>query len=349
MNLFKKNKKTTVWLDITMLKRSQMCGMGIFAKMYLDILKDKYNLRCFHNPFMNFPHQNKFYWLYLNTYFFIKTVILKPEIIIFPAYFMPTLVRKKTSYYTVFLDLMPYRPKFFPGAQKSFLRQLKIANKNAKKIITISNTVKNQFIEELGIKEEKLAVTYICVNELIKNAKEDLNILNKLNLKPNSYIFSLAGSWMHKNTKSLFEAMNKLKGSGTKLVVAGYKGNLRYSGFNNENTIYTGYLTTEEVVALYKNAKFFVMPSLEEGFGLPIIEAQYFNSPVLCSDIPIFKEIAGNSAEFCQTDSNSIAEKIDYLIENPDRLSELKKLGKENIKRFDIEIIKSQLYKIIGD
>ena len=67
--------------------------------------------------------------------------------------------------------------------------------------------------------------------------------------------------------------------------------------------IITGYIPDEEIPTLYKNALLYIFPSLYEGFGTPIIEAQYSGCPLLCSDIPVFKEIAGNGAEFCNTDA----------------------------------------------
>ena len=91
----------------------------------------------------------------------------------------------------------------------------------------------------------------------------------------------------------------------------------------------------------------YIFPSLYEGFGIPILEAQYSGVPVLCSDIPIFHEVANNSAEFVQPNSDAIAEKIDLLLKNKQRLEELTKLGYENIQRFSEFVLKKQIIEAI--
>lgn len=336
-------RKKTLWIDSTILKINQNCGMATFTNTYIEILKNNYNIKYFYNPFYKYKSIGaKLYFLWLNTYFYLITLLQKPNIIIFPCYLMPYFTRKKTKYYVVFHDLIPYRKKFFgEKAKKSYLFKLNIAKKKANKIITVSNTVKQQLINEFNINNTKIGVTYNSINENIKIIKEDLNILKKLNLETDCYIFSLVGSFKHKNIVSLVSAMQDI--NNIKLVISGYKGNIEYSNINNKSIIYTGCLTNEEVITLYKNAKIFVIPSLEEGFGIPIIEAQYFNCPVLCSNIPVFKEVAGDGAEFCNTDSKSIAKKLEFLINNKQRRQELISLGQQNVKRFSKEKIAKQL------
>jgi glycosyltransferase involved in cell wall biosynthesis len=58
----------------------------------------------------------------------------------------------------------------------------------------------------------------------------------------------------------------------------------------------TGHLRVEELGALYRNALAVVQPSLEEGFGLPVVEAMASGTPVICSKIPALVEVAGSAA-----------------------------------------------------
>ena len=90
-------------------------------------------------------------------------------------------------------------------------------------------------------------------------------------------------------------------------------------------------------------------PSLYEGFGIPQIEAQYCGCPLLCSNIPVFHEVSENGAEYCEPNSNDIADKMEYLINNPERREELVELGYENLKRFSTERIAEQLTEVIND
>ncbi len=59
---------------------------------------------------------------------------------------------------------------------------------------------------------------------------------------------------------------------------------------------FTGYITDEELIALYRGAAGFLYPSFEEGFGLPVIEAFYCGCPVLTSNKSCLPEVTGNAA-----------------------------------------------------
>ncbi len=73
-----------------------------------------------------------------------------------------------------------------------------------------------------------------------------------------------------------------------------------------------------QLAQLYKNALAVVYPSIYEGFGLPVIEARHFGSPVIASDIPVFREIAGDSIlYFRQLDADDLAEKMRSALRQP--------------------------------
>lgn len=345
----------TVWLDISLLNQEQTCGMAEYTKNIKSFLDKKFLVSTFSNPYKNFVKKGILYFLWLNSFFYIKTIIQKPDIIIFPFYIMPFFIRKKTKYYVVFHDLMLYRENFFgEKSVKSFKLKMNIANKKATKIITVSNTSKKAICDTFGISPDRVAVAYNIVSNQFKNNVDNSsdNISDLFNLEPKKYIFSLAGGFKHKNTGALIDAFNLIyeKYPDLKLVLAGYKGNIEYkTNTPNPNIIFAGYLKNEELAKLYKNALIFVLPSLEEGFGIPIIEAQYAGIPVLCSDIPIFQEVVENSAELCAPNSHGIAQKLELLLSSPNRLSELSYLGKNNEKRFLHSIVKKQFIDILEE
>ena len=115
------------------------------------------------------------------------------------------------------------------------------------------------------------------------------------------------------------------------------------------NIIFTGYVKDDELPTLYKNALLYVYPSLYEGFGIPLIEAQYSGCPVLCSDIPVFKEIGANSVMYCKPTAEGITRGLQDLINNIGRLQELSQLGKKNVERFTIEKITNQVEVILNE
>lgn len=90
----------------------------------------------------------------------------------------------------------------------------------------------------------------------------------------------------------------------------------------------------DELIQLYKNCEFFVFPSLSEGFGLPILEAQYFGAPLLCSSASCLPEVAGNGAlYFDPTDFISLKIAIETL-GNPDIRKNIILAGYKNESKY---------------
>jgi glycosyltransferase involved in cell wall biosynthesis len=99
-----------------------------------------------------------------------------------------------------------------------------------------------------------------------------------------------------KNLVAVIRAFSKLPEA--ELVVIGYAGGMSKMRGLPENVRFTGYVEEHEKAALIADAHGLIMPSLAEGFGVPIIEAFAANTPVLCSDIPVFREVAGELADY---------------------------------------------------
>ena len=235
----------------------------------------------------------------------------------------------------------------------SLINRLSINNsvKKADKIITVSNTIKQELIEKFNINPDRVKVVYNSVPEHFFNAEINSNVLDKYKIQQNKYILSVATLNKRKNIPELIKAFEYIsdKYPDLKLVLVGGMGNEnREKLTKHPNIIFTGYIPDEDVPTLYKNALLYMYPSLYEGFGIPLIEAQYCGCPVLCSDIPVFREIGANSVEYCKPNSKDIATGLEKLINNPDRLRELSGLGKNNIKRFDKEIITKQILEMIN-
>ncbi|WP_342711101.1 glycosyltransferase family 1 protein [Bradyrhizobium sp. B124] len=82
------------------------------------------------------------------------------------------------------------------------------------------------------------------------------------------------------------------------LVVIGYTGAPSLTRNAPPNVRFSGYVEEHEKAALIADSHGLIMPSLAEGFGVPIIEALAANTPVLCSDIAVFREVAGELADY---------------------------------------------------
>ena len=108
-----------------------------------------------------------------------------------------------------------------------------------------------------------------------------------------------------------------------------------------------GYLKTKEIKKLYSESFIYVFPSLDEGFGIPIIESMKSEVPIICSDIEIFKEIGKDSVLYFKAGNhNDLYEKLSVLINDGELRKNLMKSGKDNVKRFNRKNFIKQFEKI---
>lgn len=104
-------------------------------------------------------------------------------------------------------------------------------------------------------------------------------------------------------------------------------------GLENRITNF-GWLTDEDLRQQYRTALCFIFPSLAEGFGLPILEAQVNGCPVVCSDIAVFREVAGDAAIYFDPRlAESLATTVASYHENRSP-SDLVQLGRNNARKF---------------
>ena len=124
----------------------------------------------------------------------------------------------------------------------------------------------------------------------------------KLDLK---YILYVGSINPRKNIDALINAFLNANIKGLKLILVGKENAIYNSKTLNpsSNIVLKSSVNDLELQALYKGAELLVMPSFYEGFGLPIIEALYFGCPVICSDIPVFKELFADFVVYCNPNS----------------------------------------------
>lgn len=117
-----------------------------------------------------------------------------------------------------------------------------------------------------------------------------------------------------KNLAAVIRAFSKTPQAD--LVVIGYTGGANLARNLPPNVHFSGYVEEQEKAALIAEAHGLIMPSFAEGFGVPIIEALAANTPVLCSDIPVFREVAGELADYFDPFSTqSICASVARIIE----------------------------------
>lgn len=297
------------------------------------------------------------YLVWLNLFFFLKLLFMpKGTIVIYTNYSIPFIKIKKITQIPVVHDLCSYIHPDTMTKIQNFYSRLATDNaiKNGDKIITVSKTVKEEIIRNFKINADKVFVVN-CTNTLGLEQQlniKDSDILQRLKIANKDYLMSVSTFNKRKNVMTLIESFNSLNKdfSNLKLVLVGRDGNdakIKAIKRENDNIIFSGFVSDKELSILYKNAKLYIFPSIYEGFGIPIIDAQAFGVPVLCSDIQVFREIAGEGAVFCEPFTEGIKKGLIELLNNQDMKEELIKKGFENVKRFSHEVIKEQLKKVL--
>lgn len=190
---------------------------------------------------------------------------------------------------------------------------------HSRRMIAISETVKQDIVRSLRVAKEKITVIHEAVDqELLTAASRPL-------VKP-PYILAVGNFYPHKNLTRLVLAVRRLTSGhrypNLKLILAGPK-DFFYSRMKKSlkelellgRVQFVLHPSDRELAGLYRQAECLVFPSLAEGFGLPGLEALALGCPVACSDIPVFREIYQNApVYFSPEDIAGIASALDRVL-----------------------------------
>jgi len=172
------------------------------------------------------------------------------------------------------------------------------STKLSSKIITVSNFSKKEIGKIFGKDiESKTKVVY-------NGCDIDSEVVSPKKMQ-SDYILFVGSVKPHKNLKKALLAFELLDDENLKFVIIGKKEGFITGDSNvfdivekinsgSQKIIFTGSITDEDLYSYYKGARMLIMPSLYEGFGLPIIEAMKFNIPISCSNIEVFHEVGGD-------------------------------------------------------
>lgn len=224
------------------------------------------------------------------------------------------------------------------------------AVKKSSHIITVSEFVKKQLEDEWKVNSEKISVTYEAVDENFGKS-ESKDVLKKYSINP-PYIFYIGNAHPHKNLTGLIETFLELrkKNQYLQLVLSGddefFWPRFRKK-YTHPNIIYTGKVSDEQLTSLLKNAQVFVTASLEEGFGLPLLEAFFLGCPVASSNMGSLPEVGGDAAiYFNPKDRDEMEIKIQKVLNDIRLRKELIEKGKKRVKDFSWNKMAEETLKI---
>ena len=314
-----------------------------------DLLKsDNFELKLLKTPF-------KFSSNFFFQHFLLPYNLKKDRVNFFfsPFYLKPLYSPVKSS---IVLHDISYEahPEWFDFKSQIILRILsKFSAKTANLIFTVSNYSKSEIVKFYKINPDKITVTHLAPDDnfikisdigKIKALKEKYNIKNK-------FILSIGSMFNRRHIPEIIEVFEKIadKYKDYQLLIIGKNHTHPFVDINNKiktannnlgrNAIINlDFVSEEELFAFYSSCEINIYLSDYEGFGLPVIEAQFFGKPVITSYNSSLVEVGGDSVEFVKNNNvEGIYNSLEKLISDEGYKNKLVELGSENLKRFGWE------------
>ena len=365
-------KRLIVGIDIRDLKIAKTGARTYLEQILIEFRKNTYDCEFIYldSPFKVYSGTNKFYKLIEHLRFFVWKQIVLP----IKAYHHKCDILFCTDYFVPYLQLgfkpipMFYDSFFYEYPEQCNPYWLKMfhsigigAAKKAPFIITLSEYSKVRLVHFTGIDAEKIIPIHLApkVNTPIK---ADSNFKPSFKLPTTKYLLHVGVMEKRKNLVRLIEALKLVRDAGHteySLVLVGQASAKNELDGSNEiietikklqledAVLMHGYASEDELSFFYKNAFLYVFPSLNEGFGLPVLEAFHYQIPVIVSDNTCLKEVGADATlAFNPFKVEEIADKIKVVIENPNLRIELIEKGSKRLKLFSWEKTTKELIKI---
>ncbi|HEY7562810.1 MAG TPA: glycosyltransferase family 1 protein [Gaiellaceae bacterium] len=222
-----------------------------------------------------------------------------------------------------------------PGAVRTMAVLTRISARTAHRVITISEAAREDLVEHFGLAPDTIDVTPLGVR-VPDGADEPTRAVEQ------PIVLCVAQKRPYKNLATLIRATAELADERLILVLPGsptehereLRGLVESLGVT-DRVRFEGWVSDEHLESLYASATCFVLPSLIEGFGLPVLEAMARGIPVACSDRPALPEVAGDAALlFDPTDQAAVTDAVRRLITDAELRTSLAKRGRERALAF---------------
>ena len=283
----------------------------------------------------------------------------KVDVFFFPAVYSYFPIFNRTKILVTLHDVIAdHHPEhIFPDSKSKFFWKLKqnVAIRQADLILTVSDYSKQQITEYFKLPASRLRVINEAARPIFRvlppNGATD-DAVRRYQLKPSEkFLLYVGGISPHKNLSVLIDAFDRLQTNPNhtevKLVLVGdYKDDPFFSAYPalktqvaelglEDKVIFTGFISDEDLTYLYNAATLLVFPSLEEGFGLPAIEAMACGTPVAASDCGSLPEVLGAAGRFFNPrDAENMSETIQQILGDDAMKNSMKESGLKRAEEF---------------
>ncbi|MFZ5391735.1 MAG: glycosyltransferase family 4 protein [Patescibacteria group bacterium] len=289
----------------------------------------------------------------------------QPDILFVPSHSLPPIKPKKSVIMIHDIGFLDY-PNNYLKQQFLHLEKTTASDiKSASLIFTPSDYSKKTIIKHYFADPNKIVCTNLGVDTTIFHPNISQSRINKTLKKYDSriskkpYLLFLGRLELRKNISNLiksFAFFKKKTGYPHILVLSGSKTHhqplfieIIKSLKIEQDVVFTEHIPQKDLPVIFSEAEILLFPSLYEGFGLPILEAQACRTPVITSNITAMPEIAGNGALLVNPNEiEEIAQAIKKILDNPALRQNLIEKGTANIKKYSwIEFTNSIFFELV--
>ncbi|MBP7811306.1 MAG: glycosyltransferase family 4 protein [Candidatus Moranbacteria bacterium] len=269
----------------------------------------------------------------------LEMLLSPPDVLFVPAHTVPFIHPARTI---VTIHGLEYEfcPEAYSWYERWYMRiSIRCSCRWAQTVVCVSENTKRDVMKQYLVPEEKIRVVFEGYDQ--KNPHPASRIQNRVL----PYLFFIGRLEERKNILRIIEAFEILKQTYRiphELVLVGKPGygyeKIRSKIHNLQSNIpiyELGYVNEEEKWLLLRGADVFVFPTLYEGFGIPILEAQAAGTPVVTSNVSSMPEVGGDGAVYVNPESaESIAEGVWQVLSDPDLKNGIIEKATQNLSRF---------------
>ncbi|MFH7242695.1 MAG: glycosyltransferase family 4 protein [Spirulina sp.] len=285
--------------------------------------------------------------------------------LLFCPFSSPHLAEEGLPLVAIAYDLQHLDLPFFFTPEEALHRNQFLRNlvDRADRIICISNFTKQSFIQHLKAEASQLIAVPICIHERLTPQADEVvaERLNKLGLQVNQYLYFPANFWPHKNHRMLLTAYSiyrhRYPDQALDLVFTGALEGpqaelqevvdlLDYT----EYVHFLGFLDEVDLVALWQGCRGLIFPSLYEGFGIPVLEAMWFDKAVACSTVGSLPEVGGEAViYFDPRKPEEIATAMEQLTSDTELTQSLRAVAQDWVRHFGQRAMAEQYLAIFDE